>query len=63
MSDPPLSDIDFKNKIAWVWTTLKGRVLNSKIWSFKGTVFCLKNEIKVRVLAENFEILNSEIFR
>ena len=23
MSDPPLSEIDFKNKIAWVWTTLK----------------------------------------
>ena len=23
MSDPPLSEIDFKNKMAWVWTTLK----------------------------------------
>ena len=23
MSDPPLSDIDFKNKMDWVWTTLK----------------------------------------
>jgi len=23
MSDPPLSDIDFRNKMAWVWTTLK----------------------------------------
>ena len=23
MPDPPLSDIDFKNKMAWVWTTLK----------------------------------------
>ena len=22
MSDPPLSDIGFKNKMAWVWTTL-----------------------------------------
>ena len=22
MSDPPLSDIDFLNKMAWVWTTL-----------------------------------------
>jgi len=22
-SDPPLSDIDIKNKMAWVWTTLK----------------------------------------
>ena len=25
ISDPPLSDIDFKIKIAWVWTTLKMR--------------------------------------
>ena len=23
MSDPPLSDIIFKNKMAWVWSTLK----------------------------------------
>ena len=23
MSDPPLSDIDFINQMAWVWTTLK----------------------------------------
>ena len=23
MSDPFPSDIDFKNKMAWVWTTLK----------------------------------------
>ena len=22
MSDPPLTDIDFKNKIAWVWTKI-----------------------------------------
>ena len=22
LSDPPLSDIDFKNKMAWDWTTL-----------------------------------------
>ena len=23
MSDPTLSDIDFKNKMVWVWTALK----------------------------------------
>ena len=23
MSDPPLYDVDFKNKMTWVWTTLK----------------------------------------
>ena len=28
-SDPPLSDIDFKNKMAWVGTTLK----NAKTYS------------------------------
>ena len=22
MSDPPLSDIDFRNKMDWIWTTL-----------------------------------------
>ena len=26
MSDPTLSDNDFKNKMAWVWTTLKLQV-------------------------------------
>ena len=26
MSDPALSDIDFKNKMAWVWTTLKNLI-------------------------------------
>jgi len=25
MSDPPLSDMDFKNKMDWVWTILKKR--------------------------------------
>ena len=29
MSDPPLSDIDFKNKMAWVWTTLKRTTFKS----------------------------------
>ena len=24
MSDPPLSETDFRNKMAWVWTTLYG---------------------------------------
>ena len=28
MSDPPLSDIGFKNKMAWVWTALKDRPLS-----------------------------------
>ena len=32
MSDPTLSDIDFENKMVWVWTTLnfsKPRVVGS----------------------------------
>jgi len=32
MSDPPLSDIDFKNKMTWVWTTLKIRKKISAAW-------------------------------
>ena len=28
MSDPPLFDIDFKNKIAWVWTTINSYASN-----------------------------------
>ena len=26
MSDPPSADIDFKNKMVWVWTTLKSDI-------------------------------------
>ena len=29
MTDPPLSDMDFKNIMAWVWTTLNHR---DKFW-------------------------------
>ena len=31
MSDPPLSDIDFENEKAWVWSPDSG--LRLKIWS------------------------------
>ena len=30
MSDPTLSDIDFRDKMAWVWTTLKTDVSRQK---------------------------------
>ena len=40
MSNPTLSDIDFKNKLAWVWSTLKyvwiptgDKLLNVKLWT------------------------------
>ena len=35
MSDPPLSDINLKNKMAWVWTTLKKSSKFLKIPDFK----------------------------
>ena len=28
LSDPTFSDIDFKYRMAWVWTTLKRAILN-----------------------------------
>ena len=31
MSDPPLSDTDFKNKMAWVRTTLKSKILDERV--------------------------------
>ena len=36
MSDPPLSDIDFKDKMDWVWTTLKMIILSFSQKSFSG---------------------------
>ena len=37
MSDPTFSDIDFKNKMAWVWTTLKNffYMINQKSYTEK----------------------------
>ena len=32
MSDPTLSDIDFKNKMAWFWTALNGTIPTHKIF-------------------------------
>ena len=40
MSDPPLSDFDYKNKMAWVWTTLKKNVNKFNLsFSLKFKVF------------------------
>ena len=36
MSDPPLSDIDFKNEMAWVWTALN-RIIEGIVHSLKET--------------------------
>jgi len=31
MSDPTLSDIDFKNKMTWVWTTLNIKIFDMNL--------------------------------
>ena len=36
MSDPTFSDIDFKNKMAWVWTILKVKLFSN---GFKPVLF------------------------
>ena len=33
MSDPTFSDIDFENKMTWVWTTLKS--IDIEHWSVR----------------------------
>ena len=38
MSDPSLSDIDFENKMAWVWTTLKTNQIENFYRWFKSIV-------------------------
>ena len=65
MSDPPLSDIDFKNKMAWVWTTLKiiGKYM-AKIWilvfqSLGFTRFQHSSDIIVRHNHRNFGLVLS----
>ena len=37
MSDPTFSDIDFKNKMAWIWTTLK--ISKMKLFWLKHQIF------------------------
>ena len=43
MSDPPLSDNDIKDKMAWVWTTLKSHT----IWAILIYELSLINKIKL----------------
>ena len=39
MSDPPLSVIDFKNKMTWVWITLKIKIeMKNEFWTL-GSIF------------------------
>ena len=57
MSDPTLSDIDFKNKMAWVWTTLK--ILPSKKKSFFTMWKNIKN-LKIEINPWNISIFNDQ---
>ena len=38
MSDPTLSDIDFKNEMAWVWSILKDRGVSELLNEFVQTM-------------------------
>ena len=39
MSDPTLSDIDFKNKMALVWTTFNFIPFKTVLWNIRGNVY------------------------
>ena len=52
MSDPPLSDIDFNNKMSWVWATLK-----TLPWT------CQKYHISTQYPAIKFPVPGSEYFQ
>jgi len=56
MSDPLLSDIDFKNKMAWVWTTLKLLFYSKlvKCGSFECNVLYPNTLDKEKVLGKTF---------
>ena len=44
MSDPPLSDIDSKNKMVWVWTTLETQnQAESGHWTYPPYKFTIGN--------------------
>ena len=47
MSDPTFSDIDFKNKMGWVWTTLKMKNVHGSLSKIYHRVYdpsMVKNE-------------------
>ena len=55
MSDPTLSDIDFKNKMAWVWTTLNGSC------DIKPAVIMIKKpdfQLKFNLIHDKWPIMN-----
>ena len=74
MSDPTLSDVDFKNKMAWVWTTLNNSETNlGELWilyriglnwilSFGGSDFIFSNFTSAKVEYNN-EFIERSSFR
>ena len=46
MSDPTLSDIDFKNKMAWVWATqVLDQLVKDVIWIYNCSHHILNGHI------------------
>ena len=74
MSDPTLSDVDFKNKMAWIWTTLNNSVTYlGELWilyriglnwilSFGGSDFIFSNFTSAKVEYNN-EFIERSSFR
>ena len=62
MSDPPLSDINFKNKMAWVWTTLNGFTVKASSFYMQKIINYWSNAPDHSYFAvsevNNFEFLN-----
>ena len=48
MSDPSISDIDFKNKMALIWTTLKIEILELESFFYEILLFMENNCITLK---------------
>ena len=53
MSDPTFSDIDFKNKMAWVWTTLNDKNCNPFEDIVNGSVMIEEQQYTIQPVFED----------
>ena len=53
MSDPTLSDLDFKNNTAWVWTTLNYQFFETWVLNF--------SKVNIMIPDENGEYLEKPV--
>ena len=67
MSDPNLSDIDFKNRMAWIWTTIKivspGRTVFLSVHGSRGIFTKLtlaEDDSRAEIQVDHNSILNSD---